>query len=137
MSEPPRVSPVALLDANLLIALVVEDHEHHDRAVACVADLERFATCPIVEGALVRFLVRLGEQTATATAVLAGLRDSPRCESWPDDLAFADVDLRHVTGHRQVTDAYLAALAENHDGRLLTFDRALSATRPDVVQLVP
>ena len=83
-----------------------------------------------------RFLVRLGESTATATAVLAGLHASPRCEPWPDDLAFTDVDLRHVTGHRQVTDAYLAALAEHHGGRLLTFDRALAAARPHVVQLV-
>lgn len=130
------MSPVALLDANLLIALVVEDHEHHVRAVASVTAVERFATCPIVEGALVRFLVRLGERASTATAVLAALRDSPRCESWADDLPFADVDLRHVTGHRQVTDAYLAALAARHGGRLLTFDQGLAAARPDVVHLV-
>jgi toxin-antitoxin system PIN domain toxin len=131
------VSVPVLLDANLLIALVVEEHEHHERAVAFVSSTDRVATCPVVEGALVRFLVRLGELPATAVAVLAALHRSPRCELWPDDLGFQDVDLGHVTGHRQVTDAYLAALAAHHGGRLATFDRALALALPDSVELVP
>jgi uncharacterized protein len=28
----------------------------------------------------------------------------------------------HVTGHRQLTDVYLLALAVQHHGRLVTFD---------------
>ena len=50
-----------LLDANVLIALTVAEHEHHDRASTWAATINGFAVCPIVEGALVRFLVRTGE----------------------------------------------------------------------------
>jgi hypothetical protein len=35
-------------------------------------------------------------------------------------------------GHRQVTDAYLAALARHHGGRPVTFDKGLVALHPDV-----
>jgi predicted nucleic acid-binding protein len=42
-----------------------------------------------------------------------------------------------VIGHRQVTDAYLAALARQRGGRLATFDAGLAQLHPDVAQLVP
>jgi hypothetical protein len=35
-------------------------------------------------------------------------------------------------GHRQVTDAYLAALARQQGGRLVTFDAGLAVLHPDV-----
>jgi predicted nucleic acid-binding protein len=41
-----------------------------------------------------------------------------------------------VIGHRQVTDAYLVALARHHDGRLATFDRGLAALHDDAVELL-
>jgi uncharacterized protein len=37
-----------------------------------------------------------------------------------------------VLGHRQVTDAYLAALARHHHGKLATFDKGLAALHSDV-----
>ncbi|MDQ3528256.1 MAG: hypothetical protein M3424_10365, partial [Actinomycetota bacterium] len=52
---------VYLLDANVLIALVVTDHEHHARAAAWMSPGRRFAVCPVTQGALVRFLLRQGE----------------------------------------------------------------------------
>lgn len=51
----------SLLDANLLIALVVGDQDHHRRTSAWVAQVERLALCPVVKGALVRYLVSLVE----------------------------------------------------------------------------
>lgn len=42
-----------------------------------------------------------------------------------------------MQSHRQVTDAYLAALARTHGGRLLTFDRGLAAAHADVAELIP
>ena len=36
----------------------------------------------------------------------------------------------HVVGHRQVTDAYLLALAKTHGGKLATFDRGVAALLP-------
>jgi uncharacterized protein len=56
-----------LLDANVLIALVVSDHVHHDAAAEWLSASEAdFATCPITQGALFRFLLRAGQSTAAA-----------------------------------------------------------------------
>ncbi len=41
-----------------------------------------------------------------------------------------------MTGHRQVTDSYLASLAGSNDGILATLDRALAARFPALVELV-
>ncbi|MEX0426546.1 TA system VapC family ribonuclease toxin [Nocardioides sp. DS6] len=126
-----------LLDANALISLTITDHEHHDRAAAWAASVARIALCPIVEGALVRFLVRLGEHRATAVTVLSDMYASTRCEFWADSLTYTAADLGHVVGHRQVTDAYLAALAAERGARLATFDQALAAALPQHVDLIP
>ena len=125
-----------LLDASALIALVVADHEHHDRAVRWAAGTDGIALCPIVEGALVRFLVRVGEAQATAVAILSALYRSPRCDFWEDSLSYEAVELGHVVGHRQVTDAYLAALAKSRGSLLATFDRALAEALPDSTELI-
>ena len=45
-----------------------------------------------------------------------------------DDISLLDqalVDDRHLTGHRQLTDVYLLALAVRHDARLVTLDRRI------------
>lgn len=126
----------ALLDANVLIALTLAEHEHHRRASAWFTTAEGVAVCPVVEGALIRFLIRMGESMTTATAVLAGVRAHPRCEFWPDSVSYLDADLSTVRGHRQVTDAYLVSLARHHGGLLVTFDRALAAAHPGVVDVI-
>ena len=131
------MSPVHLLDANALIALTLTDHEHHQRAAAWGALVERMALCPITEGALVRFLIRLGQHQTTVKALLAALHADPRCEFWPDDISYLDADLGHVVGHRQVTDAYLAGLAAQNDGLLATFDEGLARAVPQHVVLIP
>lgn len=127
-----------LLDANVLIALTVVEHEHHERASTWAAGVDRFAVCPVVEGALVRFLVRLGESVRAATAVLRAIRTRPGCEFWPDSLSYLDVRLDHVRGHRQVTDTYLAGLAAcRAEARLATLDDGLAQELPDHTFLVP
>jgi toxin-antitoxin system PIN domain toxin len=131
------VSASHLLDANALIALVLADHEHHDRALTWAATVDRIALCPIVEGALVRFLVRAGETQATAVAILSAMYASPRCEFWADAISYTNVTLGHVVGHRQVTDAYLASLAANRGAKLATFDLALASGLPGEVDLIP
>jgi len=125
------------LDANALIALTLSDHEHHERAAAWVPHVEHIALCPIVEGALVRFLIRLGQNQATVKGLLGQLHVSPRCEFWPDEISYLDADLSHVVGHRQVTDAYLAALAARNGGLLATFDEGLARSAPQQVVLIP
>jgi predicted nucleic acid-binding protein len=101
------------------------------------ADLERFAVCPIIEGALVRFLVRLGESTRAAKHLLRAVHEMTACEFWADSLSYAGATLDHVRGHRQVTDAYLAGLAASRGGLLATLDEALAEELPATVALVP
>ena len=131
------MSSTYLLDANALIALVIAEHEHHDRAASWSANVERLAVCPITEGALVRFLIRAGDGQRSAIEVLSALRQSERVEFWPDSISYADTTLEHVTGHRQVTDAYLASLAASRSETLATFDGALANTLPEHVTLIP
>lgn len=127
---------VALLDANVLIALVVRDHQHHADASRWFARHASVALCPIVEGALVRMLLRLGDGAETAKRLLDGLYASGKVEFWADNVSYAAVDLERVIGRRQVTDAYLVALAASHDARLATFDRGLAALAPGGVELI-
>ncbi len=127
-----------LLDASLLIALAVGDHVHHGPAEEwSIAHPAPLATCPITQGSLVRFLVRGGASGEEARRFLIEVVADDRHRFWPADLTFEAVDLGSVIGHRQVTDAYLVALARAHGGRLATLDRGLAALHPDVVDLVP
>jgi hypothetical protein len=61
---------------------------------------------------------------------LTALRAQPGHEFWPDTVSLADdalVDVGRLSGHAQVTDAYLLALAVARGGRLASLDRRLVA----------
>ena len=127
-----------LLDANVLIALLVDDHVHHAAAENWFAGLDgNFATCPVTQGSLLRLLIREGQPAAAARAILAGTAAHPQHEFWPDDLPYTDVSVQGIIGHRQVTDAYLAHLARARAARLATFDQAMAKLHGDVAKLVP
>ncbi|MCD2194276.1 PIN domain-containing protein [Actinomycetospora endophytica] len=127
-----------LLDANVLIALTVADHEHHERTSSWASGITGFAVCPVVEGALVRFLVRMGEGAAVAQQLLRAVHAAPGFEFWPDSVSYAASDLSRVRGHRQVTDAYLVGLAAGRPGgALATLDEGLVQSHPDRILLVP
>jgi toxin-antitoxin system PIN domain toxin len=126
-----------LLDANVLIALTVADHVHHDLVEDWFTQRsESFATCPLTQGALVRFLLRAGATARDAVDVVRGLRDAHEHEFWTDDLSYDGIDMRGVVGHKQVTDAYLAALTRSRIGRLATLDRALATLHDDIALLL-
>lgn len=127
-----------LLDANVLIALLVDDHVHHAAAENWFAGLDgNFATCPVTQGSLLRLLIREGQPAATSQAILAGTTAHPQHEFWSDDLPYTEVPVQGIIGHRQVTDAYLAQLARARGARLATFDQALAKLHGNVADLVP
>lgn len=127
-----------LLDANVLIALIAREHVHHERVSSWAAEVRSFALCPIVEGALIRFAVRLGASAAEAQQSLSLVRQRQGYEFWSEELSYGDADLHGVLGHRQVTDAYLASLVAGRSGSLLaTLDQGLAAARPKVTLLIP
>lgn len=132
--RPPRA---CLLDGNVLVALVVAEHVHHAATRAWFRQAGQFATCPSVQGTLLRLLIRQGTSASAARKALTVVMEHARHEQWLDDLTYLEVDLSRVLGHRQVTDAYLAALTRAHGGRLATLDRGLAATASDVAELVP
>ncbi|MDO5633414.1 MAG: PIN domain-containing protein [Micrococcus sp.] len=139
MTDVPDLSHATsyLLDANVLIALAIVEHEHHDRVTRWASHGERLALCPITEGALVRTLVRLGERAQTARLLLQGFYDSGRCEFWTGSVSYADLDLGTLRGHRQATDAYLAGLADARGALLATLDEGLALAHPASILLLP
>lgn len=126
-----------LLDGNVLVALSVVDHVHHAPVVAWFASMDRsFATTPTTQGTLLRFLIREGIEPPIAARVLEALTNHERHAFWPDDAPYDAVMLRGVAGHRQVTDAYLAARARTLGGRLATLDRGLAVAHADVADII-
>lgn len=131
---------LALLDVNVLVALFDPDHVHHDPAHAWLAENRGagWATCPLTENGLVRILSNpsySGRRTTVQDAVdrLAAFRTSGGHAFWTDSVSLCQEGLfifPHVSGHHQLTDVYLLALAVQHGGRLATFDRRI---RPDAV----
>ena len=135
----PSPTPPVLLDGNILVALAYPPHVQHQAARQWFRrHTGPFATCPITQGTLVRMLLnfRAVPGTEDALAVLRGFVEHPRHAFWPDTLDYLHVDMKGVLGHKQVTDAYLAALARDHGGRLATFDKGMAALHADVVELV-
>ena len=119
---------VHLLDANVLIALLTPEHTLHERARSWFGSGLPFATCPITQGALIRFHMRWSAVPSFSDAkeMLQAVYAHPMHIFWPDDLDYLKVSERNIRGHRQVTDAYLAALASAHNGVLATMDEALA-----------
>ena len=125
----------ALLDVNVLIALLDAAHIHHRLATAW---LQReigagWASCPITQNGCIRILSQPaypGARPAADVALrLAEAADGAEHQFWPDDVNLLEagrVDWQRVLGRRQVTDVYLLALAVHHRGRLVTFDRRIA-----------
>ena len=128
-----------LLDANVLIALTNQKHIHHARAREWFAHSSKdFATCPMTQGTLVRHYYRelYGAHAVGAQALLSQIENMPGHEFWPDSLAYSEVNLSGVIGHRQVTDAYLVSLASNQGGKLATLDEGLAKLHGNKVTFV-
>ena len=127
----------ALVDGNVLVALTVEDHVHHRQCREWFeSHNDQLATCPITQGTLLRFLLRAGVGTHDAMAALRQIQELPHHVFWPDPIGYDASLLVGVIGHRQVTDAYLAALARHFDGCLVTLDRGLAALHSPTAQLI-
>lgn len=127
-----------LLDGNVLIALSVPGHAHEQRATDWFrAHVQRFATCPITQGTLLRTYGRhIRARPDDAMRVLLRLIDLPEHEFWRDEFGYEAVPVAHLQGGAQVTDAYLAALARHHGGKVATLDAPFAKLYPDDVVLI-
>lgn len=125
----------ALLDLNILTALLWPTHEHHQAAHRWFGGRANasWATCPLTQLGFVRIVSnpvfsRDALTPVTAVALLAENLAHPAHEFWSDGLqvppAVEGLEAR-LQGYRQLTDAYLLALASDHGGVLATFDGGL------------
>ena len=126
---------VALLDVNVLIALLDTKHIHYERAHDWFARNQRYgwATCPLTLNGCIRIISNPAYPTIRASAleVISRLRimcaDSHH-EFWPDAVSILDESLFRrsaIEGHRAITDVYLLGLAVQRHGKLATFDGAI------------
>jgi len=130
------VAPIALLDVNVLIALLDPQHGHHEPAHRWFqANANHgWATCPLTQNALLRILSNPRYPNspggpAVVMPLLQGMLSHPSHQFWPDLLSWsADAVLQaeRLLHHGQITDTYLLALAVHQAGRLVSFDARLS-----------
>ena len=127
----------ALLDVNVLIALLDQDHSMHAAATRWLdADADDgWASCPITQNGCVRVMAHPSyPNPLPVDAVVDRLGEaiaSDEHEFWPDDVSLLDdrvADSRRIHGPRQVTDLYLLALAVRRGGRFVSFDATIPRT---------
>jgi len=124
-----------LLDVNVLIALFDPAHLHHDSAHSWfeAEGKSGWATCPITENGFVRVLTNPaypGRKTTVEDAAdrLRRFTTSGGHTFWADGVSLLNesvISTGLLSGHREITDAYLLALTVRNTGRLATFDRRL------------
>ena len=141
-----------LLDVNVLIALAWPHHVHHDLAHQwfAVTGHISWCTCPFTQLAFIRISSNAGiipdaVAPSQAQALLERMVGAPGHRFVAESIAPSGMDaLRRlgVIGHRQVSDAYLLAVALHHGVRLATLDRrvatlmAEATTRDDLVEVI-
>ena len=123
-----------LLDVNLLIALAWPTHIHHVRARTWFHKnaSDGWATCPFTQCAFIRLssnakIIADAVSPQEARAFLIEMVSHKKHVFWPDTIPADDpiFDELLIAGHRQVTDAFLLALAIKKKGTLATIDNGI------------
>lgn len=141
----------ALLDINILTALLWPAHEHHEVAhdwFGGRADAP-WATCSLTQLGFVRIVSnpafsRDALSPVEALALLGENLVHPGHEFWTGSLqvptAVKGIEAR-LQGYKQLTDVYLLAFAHRRKGVLATFDRGLRMLAGDAflgsLEIVP
>ena len=125
----------ALLDVNVLVALLDAGHLHHAAATRWLAANTRagWASCPLTQNGCLRILSLPSYPNAQPTAVvaerLARAMAAGSHAFWPNSISLLEPGMLQwgrVLTSRQITDTYLLALAAAQGARLVTFDRGIS-----------
>ena len=128
--------PVALLDANVLIALIDPRHVHHESCHRWFSSRGEapWASCVITQNAVLRIVghpryPNSPGSPAVVSRILEELVGHPQHRFWPDAISLLnDPAIREsrLLEAGQLTDTYLLALAVHHGGTLVSFDRRLA-----------
>ena len=123
-----------LLDINVLIALLDENHTHHTAASDWLAGNihQGWASCPLTQNGCVRIMSQSRYPNALSVSEvmirLLSAVSTRHHEFFADDISLLDdaaVDRERIISPRQLTDVYLLALAVEHDARLVTLDKSI------------
>lgn len=124
----------ALFDINVLLALFDADHVDHALARTWLEEeIEHgWASCALTQNGFIRVISqpRYPSPVSPSEAMrrLRRATSGEFHEFWPCELSLLDerrVDPTRIHGPRQVTDAYLLALAVSKGGRFVTFDASV------------
>lgn len=110
-----------LLDVNVLLAAIWENHPHHVRAFRWLEG-KQISVCPLSELGFIRISTNpkaIHAPMEKARKLLHSFLTERAAERVPDDLPALD---SHPQQTEQVTDFYLAALASKHGMKLATLD---------------
>jgi uncharacterized protein len=133
-----------LLDINVLLAMAWPQHVHHARVNRwLLAQTARgklsIATCPITQLGFLRVSMNIKGYAAdfeSARLLLSGLASHKDVHHsfWMDDFSILSGGFRRALGSSQLTDAYLAALAENRAGSsFATLDTGIKGPSVEVI----
>jgi toxin-antitoxin system PIN domain toxin len=131
-----------LLDGNLLIAFHDARHGQRDTVSEWVDahKADSLFLCSVTEGTLLRFLMSplFGARLAAPKAwdTLREFRARPNVLFLDAGFSYLDVQTQGLTGHKEVTDAWLVTLARRQGCRLATLDKGLVARHPDTTELL-
>ena len=125
----------ALLDVNVLIALLDPQHVHHELCHGWFASRgdAPWASCAITQNAVMRILgnPRYPNSPGPPARVvphLDSLVGHPNHQFWesnPSLLCQPFIERSALVDHAQITDLYLLALAKHHGGTLATLDQRI------------
>ncbi len=130
-AKADRAPRRALLDVNVLIALLDADHLHHARASAWLSAniAAGWASCAITQNGCVRIMSQPGYPNALPAARVAQrLREATETTHHrfvPESVSLLNphlFDTEHLLGHRHVAKAYLIGLALEDGLRFVTFE---------------
>ncbi len=123
-----------LLDINILIALLDENHTHHGAASDWLAGniQHGWASCPLTQNGCVRIMSQPRYPNALGVSEivlrLQSAVSTRHHEFIADDISLLDdsaVDRERLLSPRHLTDVYLLALAVAHGARLVTLDKSI------------
>jgi hypothetical protein len=124
-----------LLDLNVLIALTEPDHIHHGKTQKWFdsSSNQSLGICPLTEAGFVRITTSTSFQPAPhsleqAIGILQVLKGHVAYSYWEIRESWVSLTApfsARISGHQQITDAYLLGLAIKESGALVTFDKAI------------
>jgi toxin-antitoxin system PIN domain toxin len=123
-----------LLDVNVLVALLYDRHEFHDRASIWFANVGQlnWLSCPITENGAIRVLggARFPDRLEVPEIArqLRALMSLTSHRFLVDEASLLDeslVDFSKISGSKQATDTYLVALAAQNDVVMATLDERI------------